>query len=119
MSEIPDEYRAPDQKDLNRLIQYLAAAVSDPIRVSVLLAHGLIEELIDEFIKELVPNHDFLDLPKTGFSDKLRWARRLDCEGRDEPFWKFIASFNELRNAAAHRNWNEKRVEWAPTPDCY
>jgi hypothetical protein len=51
MSEIP---LIPAQEDLNRLVRYLTAALSnpDPVRISVLLAQGLIEEMIDDFIKE-------------------------------------------------------------------
>ncbi len=72
MSELPDEYCTPRKEDLERLVQYLSTALSDPVRISVLLAHGLIEDMIDDFIKELVPNHEFLNLPKARFSDKLR-----------------------------------------------
>ncbi len=109
MSEIPDEHCVPPTEDSERLVQYLGAALFDSVRISVLLAHCLIEDMIDDFIKELVPNHEFLTLPKARFPDKLRWARALDYAGSEEPFWKFIETFTELRNAAAHRNWSEKR----------
>jgi hypothetical protein len=101
----------PDQEGLNRLVRYLGAALSDPVRISVLLAQGLIEEMIDDFIKEAVPNHDLLKLHKMGFTEKLRWTRALDVAGDGDPFWKVVEAFYDLRNAAAHRNWDEKRAD--------
>jgi hypothetical protein len=113
VNEIPGEYLIPAQDDLNRLVRYLAAALSnpDPVRISVLLGQGLIEEMIDDFIKEAIPNHELLKLHKMGFTEKLRWTRALEVSGSDDPFWKVVEAFYDVRNAAAHRNWEEKRAD--------
>jgi hypothetical protein len=110
VSENPDKFCLPSKEEQARLVRYLDAAISDPVRNSILLTHGLIEELIEEFIKELVPNHESLNLDKMGFAEMLRWARALDCLGGEKWFWNFVKTFSELRNAAAHRNWDEKRA---------
>lgn len=109
MSEAADDFRMPPKEEFERLNRYLDAALSDPVRLSVLLAHGLIEDMIDDFIKECVPNHDSLTLSKMRFNEKFRWARALDHLGNTEAFWSFIEAFTNLRNGAAHRNWEEKR----------
>jgi hypothetical protein len=108
MDKVPDDYPVPPREVMEGLLKALNSALSDPVRSSVIVTHGFIEDLIVDFIEEVVPNPRALNLSKMWFAEKLRLVRALDSRPDQEPFWEFIAALAELRNAAAHRDWDEK-----------
>jgi hypothetical protein len=109
MSEVRKTYYSTTEEEREQITRYLDTAVSDPVRVSILIGHGVIEDAIDDFIREAVPHYGLLKLDRAEFARKSKWARLLDDPANEKPFWNIINAFNELRNAAAHRNLDEKR----------
>jgi hypothetical protein len=91
------------------LVSYLNEALSDSVRMSVLISHGLIEDAIDSFIEDFVSHPEFLKLSNEKFFTKIRLVRALDWIQSPDAFWNALYAFNTLRNAAAHRDWAEKR----------
>lgn len=104
------------RKNLSPLFRYWRRAKDDPLRVSILAAHALIEELIENVIAEAVPNSDCFEVPKMRFWQKLKVIKALDSKDRDRlpeghMLWKCIEKLTDLRNAAAHRDYERKRDE--------
>jgi hypothetical protein len=96
-----------DEKDLEPFRRYLQQLTDDPIRVEILAAHNFMEEMMELVISEAFPNSECFEVPKMRFVDKLRIIRRLDPDG--EAVWRIVSALNDLRAAAAHRNYEELR----------
>jgi hypothetical protein len=97
-----------------RFMHYLDQATNDPFRVAVLVAFNAIEEMIEIVIAEAVPNSECFDVSSMRFPDKKRILRRLHPELDDTEMWGVLDALNNLRAAAAHRNYEqlrEKRFE--------
>jgi hypothetical protein len=90
-------------------LRYLEQLNEDPVRIAILAAHSFIEEMIEGVIAEAVPNSECFDVPSMRFTEKLRIIRRLDPDG--EVVWRVVSALNDLRAAAAHRNYTELRDE--------
>jgi hypothetical protein len=105
------------ESDTDPLVRYWNRAKDDPLRISILAAHALIEELIENVIAEAVPNCECFDVPKMGFRQKLNIikAASQDFQEMDpQPYarlWKCIQKLTDLRNAAAHGNYEELREQ--------
>ncbi|MGA8657145.1 MAG: hypothetical protein WB586_13450 [Chthoniobacterales bacterium] len=104
------------EEDLDPLFRYRDRVTNDPLRISILGAHALIEELIELVIAEAVPNSECFRVPKMQFRQKLEIIRALEIPAeaakgfeRHALLWKCIDKLNQLRNAAAHRNYETLR----------
>jgi len=87
MDKVPDDYPMPPREVMESLLRALNSALSDSVRTSVIGTHGFIEDMIDDFIEEVVQNPKALDLSNRWFAEKLRWVRALDPRLDQEPFW--------------------------------
>ena len=105
------------KEDLEPLFRYRERVTNDPLRLAILAAHALIEEMIELVIAEAVPNSECFEVPKMQFSKKLQIIRTLTASD-DGPsseghklLWKCIEKLTNLRNAAAHRDYGALREE--------
>jgi hypothetical protein len=94
-------------EDLEPFKHYLKQLEDDPVRVGVLAEGNFIEEMIELVISEAVPNSECFEVPKMRFADKLKIIRRLYPKA--EQTWRIVHALNNLRAAAAHRNYEELR----------
>lgn len=97
-----------ESRDLDALFRYRDRVTSDPLRLHILAAHSLIEELIELVIADAVPNSECFDVPNMRFSQKLKIVRAL-CGPRADGLWKCIEKLTSLRNAAAHKDYESLR----------
>jgi hypothetical protein len=81
-----------EAQDFEPYMRYLEELKDDPVRVAILAAHSCIEESIENVITEAVPNSECFDVPGTRIFGQLY-------------------ALNKLRNAAAHRNYEQSRDE--------
>jgi hypothetical protein len=100
---------------IKSLVRYRQRVTEDPLRLEILAAHALIEELIELVIAEAVPHSEVFEVPKMQFWRKLQIIRALVPKEEREAndafalVWKCIEKLTKLRNAAAHRNYDELR----------
>lgn len=103
-----DEF-APIVAPLNR---YLTKMTEDPLRLSVLAEHALVEEMIENVIAEAVSNSECFDVPQMSFWKKLKIIRTLaGSDEKHKTIWTAIEKLNKLRNAAAHKDYDNFREE--------
>jgi hypothetical protein len=98
-----------DENDVEPFVRYLTQVTGDPLRVAILGAHALVEEMIEDIIAEAVPNSECFKVPRMRFVDKLEVLKALDSSITESEFWPLIQSINSLRNAAGHRNYESLR----------
>src|SRR5260370_16838343 len=97
---------------IKSLLRYRARVTDDPLRLSILAAHALIEEMIELAIAEAVPNSECFEVPKMQFRRKFEIVQALEPAARDgKTCWKCIEKLTNLRNAAAHRDYETLREE--------
>jgi hypothetical protein len=95
---------------IKSLIRYRQRVTDDPLRLSILAAHALIEEMIELVIADAVPNSECFEVPKMQFSRKLKILGAL--KPPIEPLvLRNIEKLTSLRNAAAHRDYETLREE--------
>jgi hypothetical protein len=102
---------AKEDDDLELLFRYRKRVTEDPLRLEILAAHALIEEMIELVIAEAVPNSECFEVPKMQFWKKLKIIRALDPSEKHALVWKFIVKLSELRNVAAHKDYEKFRDE--------
>jgi len=109
----PDDLKAlkAASRELGPLFRYRNRAVNDPLRLAILAAHALIEELIELVIAEAVPHSECFEVPKMNFWRKLKIIRALELPPENNRLWVFIDKLTALRNAAAHRDYEETREQ--------
>ncbi len=74
----------------------------DPLRY-ILVGHMLIEEHLDAYIKECLPNKKvFKEITDFRFYQKSYLAESLDNKEDSDRLWVAIRKFNEIRNKVAH-----------------
>jgi len=96
--------------DLDPLFRYRKRVTEDPLRLEILAAHALIEEMIELVIAEAVPNSECFEVPKMAFWKKLKIIGAL--KPPIEPLvLRNIEKLTNLRNAAAHRDYETLREE--------
>jgi hypothetical protein len=61
-----------EKEGLESFLKYRDRVTNDPLRLQILIAHVLIEELIEQVIAEAVPNSDCFKVPKMWFRQKLK-----------------------------------------------
>jgi hypothetical protein len=83
---------------------------NDPVRLAILAAHTLIEELIELVIAEAVPNSECFNVPRMEFWRKLKIIRALQPPPENNKVWEFIQKLTELRKAAAHKDYQKERA---------
>jgi hypothetical protein len=101
------------KEDLEPLFHYQKRVIDDPLRLSILAAHALLEELIELVIAEAVPHSECFEVPKMQFWKKVHIIRalvkvELPSEG-DAVLWECIEKLTSLRNAAAHKDYDKLR----------
>jgi hypothetical protein len=97
---------------IKSLLRYRDRVIEDPLRLSILAAHALIEEMIELAIAEAVPNSECFEVPKMQFRRKFEIIQALEPADRDgKTYWKCIEKLTNLRNAAAHRDYETLREE--------
>jgi len=101
---------APEYDDLKALFRYRKRVTEDPLRLEILAAHALIEEMIELVIAEAVPNSECFEVPRMAFRQKLKIIGAL--KPAMEPLvLRNIEKLTNLRNAAAHRDYETLREE--------
>jgi len=105
---------AKEEHDFGPLFRYRKRVTEDPIRLHVLAAHALIEEMLELVIAEAVPNSECFEVSKMQFWKKLDIVRTLERQihadrpsESDELIWEYIRKLTRLRNAAAHKDYEE------------
>ena len=99
-----------DEPDFEPFLRYLAQITNDPIRIKILVTHVLIEEMIENVIAAAVPNSECFDVPKMRFWQKVKILRGLvPPDEAFTPLWQVCKKLNNLRNAAAHRDYETLR----------
>ena len=98
-----------DREDLELFERYLKQLTDDPVRIAILAAHNFVEEMLEAVIAEAVPNSECFEVPKMRWDEKVRIVRKLAGDG--EEVWRVVRALNDLRAAAAHRNYEELRDE--------
>jgi hypothetical protein len=88
----------------------------DPLRY-ILVGHMLIEEHLDSYIKEFLPNtRVFSQITGFRFYQKSYLAESFDDREESDWLWATIRKFNEIRNKAAHKldhpGFNDKVEEF-------
>jgi hypothetical protein len=81
--------------------------LSQILSLPILLAHGIIEEAVQKFIEESMVEPKYLPERKS-FAKTAKLARAI--YPYPETFWNVIKKFNDLGNAAAHRNWEQEKT---------
>jgi hypothetical protein len=102
---------AKEDHDLDPLFRYRKRVAEDRLRLEILAAHALIEEMIELVIAEAVPNSECFEVPKMQFWKKLKILRTLEPSEKHALVWKNIEKLTNLRNAAAHRDYETLREE--------
>jgi hypothetical protein len=89
---------------------YLESLKGDPTRIAILAAHNFVEEMIEKAIGISVSNSEWFDVPGMRFVDKLKIFRRMRGGGTDD-FCDMLTKLNDLRAAAAHRDYEALREQ--------
>jgi hypothetical protein len=104
------------EDDFDPLFRYRRRVTDDPIRLHILAAHALIEEMLELVIAEAVPNSECFEVSKMQFWKKLDIVRALERQihpdrspGRDKAIWEYIEKLTRLRNVAAHKEYEERK----------
>jgi hypothetical protein len=66
-----------DENDVEPFVRYLTQMTEDPVRIVILGAHALVEEMIEAVIAEAVPESECFDVPGMRFDDKLKILKRF------------------------------------------
>jgi hypothetical protein len=99
-----------DVQDPEPFARYLRQLIHDPLRIGILAAFDFKEETIEGVIAEAVPNSDCFNVPNVRFVDKLNVVKKLNAEFNQRVLGTIYA-LNNLRAAAAHRNYEQLRDE--------
>jgi len=81
--------------------------------IFVLKAHLIAEELLNEYIAEMVPNPKYIlaNDARTHFGEKLKFSQSISPTGRDDRWiWQGLRNLNRLRNAFAHSLHPDQKV---------
>ena len=100
---------APILGPINR---YLAQMTGDPLRLSVLAAHALIEEMIENVIAGAGTELGVLQRSTDAILAKTQNRSALTgSDKKNKVLWTAIEKLNKLRNAAAHKDYEKLRDE--------
>jgi hypothetical protein len=90
----------------------------------ILKGHLLMEELINEFLGEVLPNPDAVDLAKLNFATRLHLLEALLPKGSFSDIFDAAEKLNTLRNKLAHHlehpqieNFTENFLRTFESPD--
>lgn len=97
-------------EDYEPFRSYLESLKGDPLRIAILAAHNFVEEMIEKAISVSVPNSEWFDVPGMRFVDKLKILRRMEATDTND-FCDMLNKLNDLRAAAAHRNYEVLREQ--------
>lgn len=93
------------QQEFYELLRENLPFKSDDESILVLKAHLIAEELLNEYIQEMVPNPKYIlgvDA-RTHFGEKMKFSQCISPTGRDDRWiWQGLRNLNQLRNAFAH-----------------
>jgi hypothetical protein len=80
------------------------------MRIAILAPHNFVDKLIEKAIAGAVPNSELSDVPGMRFVDKLKIFRRMEATDTND-FCDMLAKLNNLRAAAAQRNYEVLREQ--------
>src|SRR5271166_447862 len=90
-------------KELERYVKEFNERISaiDPLASTILKCHFLIEEQLNGVLEAVAKAPKYLDLDRSMFAQKVKWARVFAPLG-DNILWSLILAINTLRNNVAH-----------------
>jgi hypothetical protein len=112
MPKLPP-FNAPVGEFADLIVQTMKGHESDPT-VSILRAHLLIEQFLNDFIRHHVEHPEYLDHANLRFGQKLRLCQAmcsgiLDDTNAFQENWSLISKLNTFRNDLAHQGFGEIR----------
>lgn len=110
MPKLPS-YKAPNDEISRVVVSAITGHASDPTH-AILRGHLLIEQFLNDFIREHVEHPDYLDKAGLRFVQKLRLSQAM-YSGLVAPredftkMWELVTKLNSLRNDLAHQGFGE------------
>lgn len=100
------ESQVTDPSVFSRLLEEMSSV--DTFTRQILTGHLLIEERLNEAIENFVFHIN--EFPELSFYNKVKFAKSICREEKDDHTWTVILAINELRNAFAHSLDPNKRA---------